>query len=49
MSSRPARSEPSDLSLGRLSGLDATNVDWEYLAERADNIFARREWLSTWE
>jgi hypothetical protein len=48
MSSRPARSEPSDLCLERLSGLDAAEVDWESLAERADNIFATREWLSTW-
>jgi CelD/BcsL family acetyltransferase involved in cellulose biosynthesis len=48
MSSRPARSEPSDLCVERLSGLDAAEADWESLAERADNMFATREWLSTW-
>jgi CelD/BcsL family acetyltransferase involved in cellulose biosynthesis len=42
------RSEPSDLRLERLSGLDAGGGDWEALAERAENLFATREWLSTW-
>jgi CelD/BcsL family acetyltransferase involved in cellulose biosynthesis len=40
--------EPSDLRLERLRGLDAAEGDWESLAERADNIFATREWLATW-
>ena len=44
----PVRSEPSDLPLERLPGLDAAEGDWEALAERAENIFATREWLSTW-
>ncbi len=43
-----ARSESSDLRLERLPGLDAVEGDWESLAQRADNIFATREWLSTW-
>jgi CelD/BcsL family acetyltransferase involved in cellulose biosynthesis len=44
----PERSEPSDLRLERLHGLDAEEGGWEALAESADNIFATREWLSTW-
>jgi CelD/BcsL family acetyltransferase involved in cellulose biosynthesis len=44
----PARSEPSDLRLERLPGLDSAEGDWEDLAERAENLFATREWLSTW-
>jgi CelD/BcsL family acetyltransferase involved in cellulose biosynthesis len=44
----PARSERSDLRLEPLPGLKAAAGDWESLAERADNIFATREWLSTW-
>ncbi len=42
------RSTTSDLHLERLTGLDAAEGDWEALAERADNVFATREWLSTW-
>jgi CelD/BcsL family acetyltransferase involved in cellulose biosynthesis len=44
----PVRSQPSDLRLERLPGLDAAEGDWEPLAESAKNIFATREWLSTW-
>lgn len=44
----PVPSKPSDLRLERLPGLDAGEGDWEALAESADNIFATREWLSTW-
>jgi CelD/BcsL family acetyltransferase involved in cellulose biosynthesis len=44
----PVRSQPSDLRLERLPGLDAAEGDWEALAESAENIFATREWLSTW-
>ncbi len=47
MSSRPA-GESSDFSLERLSGIDAAEDDWDSVAERADNIFATRKWLSTW-
>jgi CelD/BcsL family acetyltransferase involved in cellulose biosynthesis len=36
------------MKLERLSGLEAAAGDWEALAERADNIFATREWLSIW-
>ncbi len=42
------RAEPYDLRLERLPGLDAAEATWEALAESAENIFATREWLSTW-
>jgi CelD/BcsL family acetyltransferase involved in cellulose biosynthesis len=44
----PVAPEPSDLRLERLPGLDAAEGDWEALAERGENIFGTREWLSTW-
>jgi CelD/BcsL family acetyltransferase involved in cellulose biosynthesis len=44
----PVRSQQSDLRLERLSGLDSAEGDWEGLAVSAENIFATREWLSTW-
>ncbi|MDP8910333.1 MAG: GNAT family N-acetyltransferase [Chloroflexota bacterium] len=44
---RSSRPRP-ELRLERLPGLDANAESWELLAERADNIFATREWLSLW-
>ena len=42
-----ARPQP-ELRLKPLAGFEAEADAWQALAERADNIFATREWLSMW-
>jgi dTDP-4-amino-4,6-dideoxygalactose transaminase/CelD/BcsL family acetyltransferase involved in cellulose biosynthesis len=42
----PRRAPP--LRLEPLAGFDAADEEWQVLAVRADNIFATKEWLSTW-